>query len=409
MIQILFSLLGSSTVRSFARHAAPEVASAKSLKSLMLGRQDQSTDSQAIDARFDAHYRQYVLPQVETFEARRVETLGKLRQRMWVVVPLAAMGVVGGIGSAGVPEGQFSLMESIGGLSIMGALAAAAWASWPVLQFKGSIKEQVFAHVFSFLGPQWQYVPSGIGGTGVDVSRLTAGGPIDAWKELKQTSIKKTLVSASLGSGSSVMEPHMHFGILPQHDDAFTEDYVAGTYKDVPLNLFECHLTTTSDTGKSRRSVTNFRGLVITLDVPKRFTGHTVVKRDKGAVGNWFGKQFSSALAPVKLEDPRFEHRYEVYGTDQIDARYLLNPAFMERLVELEDLFAQHQGGRCNIQCAFKDAKLQFVIPSNKQWFSTGSIFAPANFIDEINQILKEMDQLFAIIDVLKLDDRSGL
>jgi len=34
----------------------------------------------------------------------------------------------------------------------------------------------------------------------------------------------------------------------------------------------------------------------------------------------------------VRLEDPVFEKIYEVYGTDQVASRALLNPAFMERL-----------------------------------------------------------------------------
>lgn len=159
----------------------------------------------------------------------------------------------------------------------------------------------------------------------------------------------------------------------------------------------------------TRSSSIDFSGLLITIDVPKRFSGHTTVRRDYGKVGNWFGKQFSSTLKPVKLEDPRFEKRYEVYSSDQVEARYLLTNTFMERLVELEDLYAASNGGRCNIQCAFKDGKLLFTIPTTKEWFSTGSIFKPATFIGDINLILKQMDQLFSIVDVLQLDDRTGL
>lgn len=153
----------------------------------------------------------------------------------------------------------------------------------------------------------------------------------------------------------------------------------------------------------------DFSGLLITIDVPKRFSGHTIVRRDGGKLGNWFSKKFSSTLKQVQLEDPRFEQRYEVYSTDQVEARYLLTNTFMERLVALEELFAAANGGRCAIQCAFKDGKLLFTIPTAKEWFATGSIFKPANFIGEINLILQQMDQLFAIIDVLQLDDATGL
>jgi hypothetical protein len=40
-------------------------------------------------------------------------------------------------------------------------------------------------------------------------------------------------------------------------------------------------------------------------------------------------------MEPVRLEDPRFEGQYEVYSTNQIEARALLTPAFMERFMAL--------------------------------------------------------------------------
>ena len=38
---------------------------------------------------------------------------------------------------------------------------------------------------------------------------------------------------------------------------------------------------------------------------------------------------------PYGLEDPEFERHYEVYSNDQIEARALLTPAFMERFTAL--------------------------------------------------------------------------
>jgi hypothetical protein len=36
----------------------------------------------------------------------------------------------------------------------------------------------------------------------------------------------------------------------------------------------------------------------------------------------------------VRLEDPEFEKLFAVYSTDQIEARYLLSPSLMQRLVD---------------------------------------------------------------------------
>ena len=51
------------------------------------------------------------------------------------------------------------------------------------------------------------------------------------------------------------------------------------------------------------------------------------------------------------MGDPRFEDAFDVYGSDQVEARYLVHPAYCERLLELErDFFGEklcalfHQG-----------------------------------------------------------------
>jgi hypothetical protein len=46
----------------------------------------------------------------------------------------------------------------------------------------------------------------------------------------------------------------------------------------------------------------------------------------------------------VALEDPRFEAVYDVWSTDQIAARALLTPAFMERLLALSGSAANIDG-----------------------------------------------------------------
>ena len=411
MLNILLRLITGNLPQTLTRTLGADVASAGGLKSLVTGKSDATSENFTIDPRIKAHYEQHIKPQTDIFEANRVATLTILRKRLLILAPIALAALVFGLLGAGVPEGEFSLMELLGTLAMFAAFAVGAWAALPVIQYKGSIKDKIFSNVFRFFGPEWQYNPKGLGG-GLDLNALSNGGLKGAFSEIKRAGDEHAANSPKgwhRGSEDAIMKPYMPFGILPPHEDAHTEDYVRGSHKDVPLSLFECRLTSENGSGKNRSTTTHFEGVIITIDVPKRFAGHTVVKRDAGKVGNWFSKQFKGELKPITLEDPRFEKRYEVFGTDQVEGRYLLNPAFMERLVELEDLFAADNHGRCDIQCAFKDGKLLFTIPTSKNWFSTGSIFKPANFIGEINAILKEMDQLFAIIDVLKLDDRTGL
>jgi hypothetical protein len=77
----------------------------------------------------------------------------------------------------------------------------------------------------------------------------------------------------------------------------------------------------------------------------------------------------------------------------------------MERLLELSGLFSKSGV----IQCSFYLNKLLLMIPSDKNRFEVGSIYQPATFVDDINDILKEMAVIFQIIDILKLERKTGL
>ena len=87
-----------------------------------------------------------------------------------------------------------------------------------------------------------------------------------------------------------------------------------------------------------------------------------------------------------------------------MEARYLLTPSFMERLLELGRQF-----GSRNISCAFYDDRLLFLIESSRNRFEGGTVLEPETFADEIRAILDEMPVLFGIVDILKLHERTRL
>lgn len=75
------------------------------------------------------------------------------------------------------------------------------------------------------------------------------------------------------------------------------------------------------------------RYLVGTFAFPRAVKGTTVIRPE---IFRQRPARLSRSLQPVRLEDPAFERAFEVLGSDQVQARYLLTPAFMERLVKLE-------------------------------------------------------------------------
>ena len=119
--------------------------------------------------------------------------------------------------------------------------------------------------------------------------------------------------------------------LLPNYDSAEADDAITGTHRGLSLEIVEAKLQRRS--GDNSQVV--FDGLLIGLTLPRSLTGTTVVLTDEGVFGNLKTRWRSGAMEPVRLEDPHFERRYEVYSTDQIEARALLTPAFMERFMAL--------------------------------------------------------------------------
>lgn len=80
-----------------------------------------------------------------------------------------------------------------------------------------------------------------------------------------------------------------------------------------------------------------FRGLYFVADFNKYFRGHTVVRPTDGDLDPDDRLEAPDGTAlermeRVHLEDPELESLYNVYGTDQQQARYILSTSLMERI-----------------------------------------------------------------------------
>tara|TARA_B100000029_G_scaffold450096_1_gene473825 strand:- start:639 stop:1754 length:1116 start_codon:yes stop_codon:yes gene_type:complete len=321
---------------------------------------------------FEPYYKKNILPHVEVFELKRIESLKNLRKRNIIAIPLQVIIIILTIaGISALPFGDAT--QICLALGIMAFGGAAFWSHKPVRQYAANVKKEVFPEIFKFFGKDYIYSEESV---------------------IEMPALKPS-------------------GIIPSYDRSYLEDYVKGKYKDITLELTEAKLTETTGSGKHRRTVIKFNGIFVLLEMNKNFSGKTVVKKDQGKMGNWFARKFNKPLFSketadlknVKLEDPIFEKKFEVYSTDQVEARYLLTTSFMERLLELSSLFSKNGV----IQCSFYLNKLLLMIPSDKNRFEVGSIYQPATFVDDINHILKEMAVIFKIIDILKLERKTGL
>jgi hypothetical protein len=144
--------------------------------------------------------------------------------------------------------------------------------------------------------------------------------------------------------------------LLPKHDRADAEDEIAGRHCGLDVRVYCLKLSENRD----KKTVTVFSGLIIGVRLKRPLSGTTAIARDQGGLGNLLAR-LGSGLERVRLEDPRFESVFEVYGTDQVEARALLTPAAMERLRDLPQ-FARGHGGGVPVMLAEGDT-ITFALP----------------------------------------------
>lgn len=184
--------------------------------------------------------------------------------------------------------------------------------------------------------------------------------------------------------------------VLPSYTSSSLSDHFWGIRDGIKMSV--CELTLRQKSGKSSRTV--FDGLLCRFDYPKTAKVEVAVKSDAGAIGQFFRGIFASADR-VKLEDPAFEAKFDVYSRDQVAARYILTPTVMERLMVLE---RQHRG----LRAIFRGNEVLLAIPDGTDLFRPGSFFSE---LDRglVKQFHRDMTGVFAFIDALKLDAQSRI
>lgn len=148
----------------------------------------------------------------------------------------------------------------------------------------------------------------------------------------------------------------------------------------------------TADTVQDR-----FRGMFCWLDYPQRLQGHTLVLTNnmKHKIDRFARFQFTEEQK-VLLEDVRFTKKFMVYGTDQIEARYVLSASLMERIVALEDKFKR------SILMSFHNQKMYVAVENRHGLFSFSSEIL--NDIKIVEELTNEIETALHISEHLKLN-----
>ncbi|MDD3276584.1 MAG: DUF3137 domain-containing protein, partial [Kiritimatiellales bacterium] len=101
----------------------------------------------------------------------------------------------------------------------------------------------------------------------------------------------------------------------------------------------------------------------------------------------------------IKLEDPEFEKAFAVYSTDQVEARYILSPALMRRMLE----FKAKTGTK--VYFSFTGDEVNIGISSTKNRFEP-KLFSTVLDIEMAREFVDDLQLALGIVDDLNLNTR---
>lgn len=282
----------------------------------------------ASDAEQSAFHAKMV-PIFAEFEHVRQQTLAEVEQRarLWVPIGLGAgLAVCAALSraDAGLQALPFGIAMGIAGGMYMAS-------NDPGRRYRETFKKNVIPHLLARFG-SLQCAPSGL-----DVRPLTMA------------------------------------RVMPEGSTIAIEDDITGTYRGRAVTMAELNITRPN---KDKEIVSVFSGMALEFELPREVGGRTIIypKRwnaDNGAGGlSELWRSTPDDLQDVELESPEFAERYQVRSNDQVGARVLLSPAFMEKLCKLEVEDAERQVP------SMANAIVQHILFSNPSLRSASSLLA---------------------------------
>lgn len=188
-------------------------------------------------------------------------------------------------------------------------------------------------------------------------------------------------------------------------DRYWGDDLLTGTVGKTGIRFSELH-TQYKSGGENKSWHTIFRGIFFIADFNKHFVGETFVLPDvsENAFGSTLGGFFQklNIMRPqlIKLEDVEFEKHFAIYGTDQVEARYILSPALMQRILNLKQKF------NTKVALSFIGSHVYIGITINKTLFEAPWLFSSVDNYKQLEEYHNDIAMCVEIVELLDLNTR---
>ena len=198
--------------------------------------------------------------------------------------------------------------------------------------------------------------------------------------------------------------------LFSQDADRYSvEDLIHGRVGETDIMMSEVHAqyrsTSTDSKGRTRTTYhTFFRGIFMCADFHKHFRGTLRIMPNSTSFLGGLGRALSafrpfSSEQLVRLEDPEFERAFNVYGSDDVEARYILSPSMMRRILELRERW------NGEIRFSFLESNVCIAIQHGHDFFEP-RLDRPADSQHQLEQLAGEIRVCLELVEDLNLNTR---
>jgi hypothetical protein len=183
-------------------------------------------------------------------------------------------------------------------------------------------------------------------------------------------------------------------------------DFVKGSIDGIEIQFSDLHAQKKHKDSKGNTSwSTIFQGLFIVSDFNKNFKGETIILPDSAQntfgnlIGSWLQSNNMNRDELVKMDSVAFEKEFVVYSTDQIEARYILSPLLMSKLLAFK------KRSKYPLSISFRGGNIFMAIASNKDLFEP-SIFHSLLKYKIAMEYVRTLHLAIGIVEELKLNQK---
>ena len=244
---------------------------------------------------------------------------------------------------------------------------------------------------------------------GVIVSTIASKNQARAYQRLYKAyfvekTLKETFTNLEYSHEKGVSKEYIRATEMINTGDSYSSnDLTIARYKNVKFLQSDAHIQVQeTDSDGNSYYVTIFKGRFMVFEFPKKFNFKLELVGNRFSAARIPGKDSKTGRKMTKksTESNEFNHAFRIYGQDDFESFYILDPAFMVKIMNISERYSNR------LLLGFYDDKLLVALNDGKDSFEPPKFNKPIDEKAEFAKIQADIHVVTDFVDQLSLDNK---